>query len=99
LYDAIAVPDGTDAVAALMKDGHALEFIKETYRHCKPMLLMGSACSLLEKACIVPALPNGERDPGIIGIGESEVRIATDALIAALLQHRVLARETDPPTV
>jgi catalase len=99
LYDALAVPDGSDAVAALMKDGHVLEFIKETYRHCKPMLLMGSACSLLEKACILPALPNGEPDHGIIGIGESDATAATDALIAALLQHRVLARETDPPIV
>ena len=27
--------------------GHALEFLKDQYRHCKPILLMGAAQTLL----------------------------------------------------
>jgi catalase len=83
----------------LMKDGNVLEFVKETYRHCKPMLLMGAASSLLEKACILPALPSGKRDHGIIGLGDHDLTAAIDVFIETLQQHRVLARETDPPIV
>jgi catalase len=43
LYDAIVLPDGTDAVQALRSDGRALEFIKDQYRHCKPMLIAAIA--------------------------------------------------------
>ncbi|HEX2603471.1 MAG TPA: catalase [Oxalicibacterium sp.] len=99
MYDALAVPEGSDAIAALMKDGNVLEFVKETYRHCKPMLLMGAASSLLEKACILPALPSGKRDHGIIGLGDHDLTAAIDVFIETLQQHRVLARETDPPIV
>jgi catalase len=99
LYDAVVVPDGADSVATLLKDGHVMEFIKEQYRHCKPMLIMGAASSLLEKAGIPLSLPDGESDPGITGVGVSDVGSATDAFIEALRMHKVFARETDPPVV
>jgi catalase len=99
LYDAVVVPDGTDAIAVLLKDGYALEFIKETYRHCKPLLILGSAALLLEKVGIPLSLSNGERDPGILGVKESDVAAATDAFIQAMAMHKVFARESDPPMV
>ncbi len=41
LFDALVIPDGTAAIEALGKEGHALEFIKDQYRHCKPILDAG----------------------------------------------------------
>lgn len=38
LYDAVVLPDAPDAIAALSRDGRTIEFIKDQYRHCKPIL-------------------------------------------------------------
>jgi catalase len=97
LYDALVLPDGADAVAALRADGRTLEFIKDQYRHCKPMLVLGASTELTSACNIDAALPDGQPDPGII--------VATDAagaaadFIAAIAKHRHFARETDPPRV
>lgn len=99
LYDAVVVPDGADSVAALLKNGQAIEFLKEQYRHCKPILVMGAATSLLEKAGIPLMLPSGEVDTAIIGPDHADIKAATAAFIDALTKHKELARETDPPAV
>ena len=43
LYDALVLPDGADAINALRADGRTLEFIKDQYRHCKPILALGAS--------------------------------------------------------
>ena len=48
VWDAMIVPDGEAAADALAQSGHALEFLKDQYRHCKPILLMGAARVLVE---------------------------------------------------
>jgi catalase len=74
-----------------------LEFLKDQYRHCKPMLVLGAASELLTKAGIPTALPSGDPDPGLVldQTGEG----GADAFIAALGKHRHFDRETDPPVV
>ena len=61
LFDAVVLPDGAGAVRALAADGRVLEFLKDQYRHCKPILALGAASALLEKAGIPATLPSGER--------------------------------------
>src|SRR6185295_9798591 len=56
LFDAVVLPDGADAVDALAKDGRAIEFVKDQYRHCKPILALGAASALIERAGIAPTL-------------------------------------------
>ena len=46
LFDALVIPDGADAIEALGQEGHALEFVKEQYRHCKPILSLGAGARL-----------------------------------------------------
>lgn len=99
LYDAMVVPDGVDGVAALLKDGNAIEFIKDQYRHCKPMLMMGAAATLLEKAGIPLNLPSEEKDPFIVGLDQPDAGKATKAFISAMTRHKEFDRETDPPAV
>jgi len=97
LYDALVLPDGTDAVTALRADGRTLEFIKVQYRHCKPILAVGASNALLAACGIDPALPDGQPDPGVIITTDAST--ATDAFVAAIAKHRHFARETDPPRV
>ncbi|MGE0592339.1 MAG: catalase [Vicinamibacterales bacterium] len=97
LYDAVVLPDGAEAVAALRADGQVLEFIKDQYRHCKPLLAAGASHELLTACGIEWLLPDGHADPGVI-VAE-DAAAATDAFIAAIARHRHFARETDPPRV
>ena len=97
LYDALVLPDGADAVTALRADGRTLEFIKDQYRHCKPILALGSSTELLAVCGIDAALPDGSPDRGLI-IG-ADATAATKDFIAAIAKHRHFARETDPPRI
>ena len=97
LYDAMVLPDGAEAINALRADGRALEFIKDQYRHCKPILAVGGSDQLLASCGIDAALPDGEPDPGVIMTRDAST--ASDAFVAAIAMHRHFARETDPPRV
>jgi len=98
LFDALVLPDGPDAVAALGNDGRAAEFVKDQYRHCKPILALGASRTLLEAAGAFVVLPDGERDPGIVVATAGDGGEPIQAFIDALAAHRVWQRETDPPT-
>jgi catalase len=99
LWDGMIVPDGKGATGVLSESGHALEFLKDQYRHCKTMLLLGTAGALLAKAGIPTELPSGENDPGLLHNEGAETAAAVAAFVKALAQHRHFARETDPPRV
>jgi C-terminal domain found in long catalases len=43
------------------QSGHALEFLEDQYRHCKPIMLIGAARALLAKANIPETLPSSMR--------------------------------------
>jgi len=97
LYDALVLPTGSAAVNALCDDGRTLEFIKDQYRHCKPILALGESDQLLRACRIDTTLPGGQRDPGVIVASDSVTAI--DAFVTAIGKHRHFARETDPPRV
>lgn len=98
LFDALLVPDGAAAVDALASIGQAVEFVKDQYRHCKPILALGAGSTLLAKAGIPAALPNGKPDPGILHF-PSDADTSLSAFIAAIAKHRHFDRQADPPPV
>ena len=98
-WDAVVVPASD---ATLAGHGQAREFLKDQYRHCKPMLFLGTPSRLLE-ACHLPStLPDSSADPGLV-TAEGDAGAAEDGgvstFIAALARHRIYERETDPPQV
>ncbi len=97
LFDGLVLPDGEPAVAALSWDGHAMEAIRDQYRHCKPILAFGTASQLLDIAGIETALPTGEPDPGLTITADAAT--GADSFIQGLAKHRHPERETDPPAV
>jgi catalase len=97
LYDALVLPGGGEAINALRADGRTLEFIKDQYRHCKPILALSASVELLKACGIDTALPDGQPDPGVI-VGPDAGAVIDD-FMAAIAKHRHFARETDPPRV
>ena len=99
LFDALVLPDGTEAVEALSKDGHTLEFLKDQYRHCKSIWVLGESSKLLQKAGIFQTLPSGEPDPGLIVTPAAHADTALEQFIAAIAKHRHPQRDSDPPLI
>lgn len=99
LFDALVLPDGVDAVEALAKDGHTLEFLKDHYRHCKTILVLGASSKLLKKAGIFEVLPSGQSDPGLLALEAGEYDAAPTRFIEAMARHRHFERDSDPPLI
>ncbi len=101
LFDALVLPDGAEAVAALAQDGHTAEFIKDQFRHCKAILVLGGSRQLLSYAGIPQAMDKSlaQGGTGLIIAEPGQEEGATAAFIEAIAKHRHFGREMDPPLV
>jgi catalase len=99
LFDAVAVLGGKPAVIELGNVGHALEFIKDQYRHAKPILALGAGADLVENAGAPAMLASGKPDPGVLVEKNARAEKVLPAFVKAIARHRHHERETDPPAV
>jgi len=99
LFDAVVIAGTADVGRRLAADGKAVEFARDQYRHCKPMLVAGDVSALLTLAGVSETLISGTADPGIVLANEGEAASQVEAFLAALGMHRHFARETEPPVV
>ena len=93
LFDAVYIPGGEASVNALNR-AETLEFILESYRHCKTVAATGEGIQLMTSAG-VPTNEQGEEssgDPGII-LGADEPSAFSDQFIKAIAKHRHWNRE------
>jgi catalase len=88
LFDAVVVPDGDEAAEALASLGQAAEFIKDQYRHCKPILILGAGQKVAEGAGVLA----DDADWAL-------VRDDLPAFMKAVGRHRNWDRAEDPPQV
>jgi catalase len=95
LWDAMVLPAGKRALPALCDQGPVMEFVKEQYRHCKPMLVLDREALVLAAAGISLRLPDGGADLGLVVRG-SETHPALHLFLAALARHRAYERDTNP---
>jgi catalase len=99
LFDALVLPDGAAGVKALLKVGQTLEFVKDTYRHCKAILAIGESHALLQAAGTPMSLPGGVPDPGIVLGNFKSIGRDVQDFIKAVARHRHPERDSDPPRV
>jgi catalase len=92
MFDAVLVPGGGAAAQALMKNGDAVHFVLEAYRHCKPLCLIGESVEILRSVGV--ALADAPAPAGVvIGTNEPTARIQLGQdFIAAIGKHRHWAR-------
>jgi catalase len=99
LYDGVIVPDGGELAGTLGVDANALDFLRQAYRHGKPLMGVGDGSELLAVAGVALPLPDGGTDPGVIIVDGGESDAGLLAFKEVLARHRVYERETDPPRV
>jgi catalase len=99
LYDAVAIPGGEESAESLAALGQALEFVRDAYRHCKPILVMGAGAGVLKAASVPSELPGGGADPGIPVFPAGRTGQAFEAFREAIARHRHFERALDPPLV
>jgi len=92
LYDAVIVPDGTEAMG---REPKIIDFLRDQHLHCKPMLVMGTGANLLTKAGLDGKLPDGSDDPAVIMGTTADAATGLDTFATALAGHRSFAREMD----
>ncbi len=101
LFDAIYIPDGDKSVQALQKDGDAVEFVTEAYKHCKTIAATGAGGRLLRAACLERDHMGGSdhednqntEDEGLIIGNKGDTRGVAVKFINAMAQHRHWERE------
>jgi catalase len=102
LFDAIYVPGGEGAIAALKDEPQAVEFLQEAYKHYKPIAATGAGLTLLAAAGITGAKPHPEAGPdadpqaGVV-TAKARGRTTSTAFIAAIARHRHWTRGLKPP--
>ncbi|MBK3869911.1 catalase HPII [Pseudomonas stutzeri] len=84
MFDAIFIPGGEQAAAAMTKSGEAKHYVLEAYKHLKPIVVLGAARPLLASLALQAdaGLLEGDDVDGVFG-----------NFAQALGQHRVWARE------
>jgi len=92
LFDAVLIPGGS-SVDALAKQGDALHFINEAFRHCKPIGAIGEGVDLVHSSQI-PALDLATEhsgvitDRGVVTSMEEDVTEFAAKFISAIARHR-----------
>jgi catalase len=99
MYDAVFVPGGRKGVEMLSQQGDAIQFINESFRHCKPIGALAEGVNLLNEAHLVEIDLAGEKtqgaltDKGVVTArGGSEDFIKS--FVKAVAQHRHWERES-----
>jgi catalase len=96
LWDAVVLPGGDAAGQLLAADADVVDFLKDQYRHCKPILALGDAGGLLLARAGIPRLLGNERpDPGLVLAQGTDAETGDPllAFLAALSRHRHHERE------
>jgi catalase len=97
LFDALVVPGGDEKSTVLTRSAEAVEFIRDQYSHCKPILVLKGGKSLVESAGVKFTLPSGELDPGVLYFEDENYDKILPQFIEAIAAHRHFQREIEPP--
>jgi catalase len=99
LFDAMVLPDGDEAVAALSQDGRTTEFIKDQFRHCKTILALGASRALMTMAGLPVSMDRSylQGGTGLLFAEAADAAEAAASFVEAMTRHRHFGREMDPP--
>jgi catalase len=89
MFGVVLVPGGAPSAEALARDGAAVHFALEAYKHCKTLCVIGEGVQLLRNLGVKAGEP-GPALPGVL-IGKNDppgrAQLAQE-FIAAIARHR-----------
>lgn len=93
-FDAVYVPGGAKSVDALCKNAQALLFVKEAYKHGKPIAATDDGAMLIDKAARSTGNQGAAfQGPGVItASGKMANGDFVESLLAAIAKHRITER-------
>lgn len=91
LWDAVVVSASTASLGALRRDGRILEFLRDQYRHGKPILVLSEHTEAVD----LLGLSTG---PGV-ACATAPDKASVNDFLQTLAAHRSFDRETDPPRI
>lgn len=91
LFDAVYIPGGEKSVAALAKKSDVIEFINDSFTHCKAIAASGEAVNFVKEETYVRKASD---DDNAVILNEKGAKGATQDFIAAIANHRNWDRET-----
>jgi catalase len=95
LFDAVYVAGGEQATR-WTQESDAIDFVRDAYKHAKPMAATGDGAKLLEAAQVPVGEPDSSDPADEATIIAPEMSRATaDRFITALRQHRLWTRELE----
>ena len=93
LYDAVYIPGGSKAIAALAQKPDAIDFISQAYKHCKAIAFEADGDPLIQKTSVGEDLRAKKKLTGIISGTQKDL---SKDFIKAIAQHRFWEREKSP---
>jgi catalase len=101
MFDAVYVAGGKESVAQMKKEGDALHFVLEAFKHGKTIGATGDGIYLIQETMLNSSLRMAkavsgsvETDKGVVTAGETDdMSDFTKSFMAALAQHRHWDRE------
>lgn len=91
LWDAVVVSAFAPTLSELRRDGRITEFLRDQFRHGKPILVLSDDIGTLDML----GLPPG---PGMACVSTPDEE-SIDCFIKTLADHRAFGRESEPPAV
>lgn len=84
LFEAVVIPDGDLFIREIENNTVVLDFLRQQYHHCTPILAIGIAHRLLAKSDVFTSLPSGLPDPTILVSNSAQLK-RTLAVFKAML--------------
>lgn len=94
MFDAVYIPGGARSVEALCKDGKAVFFVKEAYKHCKGIAASNEGGMLITRAARSSVMTDSFKGPGVISAGPT---IATDEFVQRFIEAIAYHRFNERP--
>lgn len=92
LFDALFVPSGEESVNTLKTTSKAVNFLNETYKHCKAIAMEGNARELVDLTNFSAIMEETPEADGIF-ISEQSSSELSDNFIQAIAKHRFWERQ------
>jgi len=89
MFDAVLVPGGASSAQALARNGDAIHFVLEAYKHCKAICVIGEGVELVRSLGLSAADPGAAGSGVVIGKNDPATRIQlAQDFIACMSRHR-----------